>query len=438
MIKKIILFFLCFFTAIPTYAVDINELNLAFFEKFNDEHLVYYINKAIENNHSAKQATSRVEQYRREVEYSFGKELPSLSVSANYLGIKVPQLDNFKLKKNAFVLPFTVNYEADFLLKNRDKTKSAKKSFYASLYDEKAVYISLLSDVAAVYTNILEYDNLLKLSYIDIEIYTGLLNSKIREYERGTAALTDLNNAYQNLENIKNEYEDFKKQREILLMELAVLTGISPLEINDFQRGELETFEYNGILPDEFESDVIFSRPDVMSVEALLEKAKIDVRVARKEFLPTFNITGLWVFNTIAPGTFFSWESSLAAIFAGAAQDIFSGGRKIANLKLQKAKYEEIFEKYRQTDLDAVKEVNSALCIIKQDTIVDKNTLKKLDFEYKNFNSAKQKLNRGVISNSEYLISRSNLSNIKKEAAKAKTERLIDFFTLYKAVGGKL
>ena len=116
----------------------------------------------------------------------------------------------------------------------------------------------------------------------------------------------------------------------------------------------------------------------------MLEKAKIDVRIARKDFLPTFNITGLWVFNTIAPGTFFSWESSLAAILAGASQDIFMGGRKIANLKIQKAKYEELFEKYRQTDLEAVKEVNTALCLIKHDTIIDKNTKQKLQYEYQN------------------------------------------------------
>lgn len=48
------------------------------------------------------------------------------------------------------MLPFQVNYEADFLLKNRDKTRSYKKAFEASRFEEKAVIISLLSDVATV------------------------------------------------------------------------------------------------------------------------------------------------------------------------------------------------------------------------------------------------------------------------------------------------
>lgn len=125
-------------------------------------------------------------------------------------------------------------------------------------------------------------------------------------------------------------------------MQFAVLIGRSADSANSIERGSIDNFEYNSVIPNEIVSDVIFSRPDVKRAEMALEKAKIDIRVARKEFLPRFNITGIWAFNTIAPGTFFSWESSLAALLAGATQDIFAGGRKIANLKFKKAKYEEL------------------------------------------------------------------------------------------------
>ena len=438
MFKKVILIIAIFLLANSAFAIDKSELNSEFFNRFNDECLVYYINQALENNHSAKQSAYIVEQYRQQVKYSLGKELPSFSVSANYLGVHVPKLDNFQLKQNAFILPFIVNYEADFLLKNRDKTRSTKKAYEASKFEEKAVYIALLSDVATVYTNILQYDTLLGLAQEKIDIYINLLNSDTRKYKRGIINTTQLNNTKKNLETAKNEYANLKKQQEVLLMQLAVLSGISPDENVTLQRGNLETIEYKGTLPCEIPSDVIFSRPDVMSVEAQLEKAKIDIRVARKEFLPNFNITGIWIFNTIAPGSFFSWESSLAAILAGATQDIFMGGRKIANLKIQKAKYEELFEKYRQTDLEAVKEVNTALCFIKHDTETDSNTIKKLNYEYQNLNSSKRKFNQGVISQPEYLNELSKFISLQNDAVNTKTQRLVNYFTLYKAVGGKL
>ncbi len=123
---------------------------------------------------------------------------------------------------------------------------------------------------------------------------------------------------------------------------------------------------------------------------------------------------------------------------AGATQDIFTGGKKVANLKTQKAKYEELFEDYRQTDLNAVKEVNTALCFVKHDTEIENNSNAKLILEEKNFNNSEKKYNRGVISYPEYINEKSRFESAAQDAANAKTQRIVNYFTLYKAVGGRL
>ena len=398
-----------------------------------------YVNEAIDNNHNAKQATIRVEEYRQGVKTQLANELPSFSVSADYLGIHSPKFNpNLSVSKNAFVLPFMVNYEADILLKNRDKTKSVKKTYEMSKFDEQSVYLALLADVATVYTNILEYDKLIEEQEKIVDNYNQILNDDNKKLARGVINTTELNNSTSKLEDANITLENLLKQREILLMQFAVLIGRSAENSNNIARGSIDDFEYSAVIPSEIESDVIFSRPDVKRAEAGLEKAKIDIRVARKEFLPRFNITGIWAFNTIAPGSFFSWESSLAALLAGATQDIFAGGRKIANLKFQKAKYEELFEQYRQTNLDAVKEVNTSLCIIKHDTQVENGANEKLKLEAINLNSADKMLNQGVISKSQYLNSENLYISKDMASTKAKTQRLVNYYTLYKTVGGKI
>lgn len=437
-LKNILLVFVMLFFAQCAFAVDVQELNIDFFKRFNDENLNCYIQQALNNNHDLKKAGQVVEQYRQQTKYSLGQELPSLSVSANYLGIKVPELDNFQLKDNAFVLPFMASYEADFLLKNRDKTKAVKKTYEAAKFNEKAVYLALLSDVATVYTNILQYDDLIEKQSEALKIQEEILKRNNKKFERGVIGTTELNNSKKNVEFAKNNLEKLQKERETAVMQLAVLCGNSSSEISDMKFGDLDNFEYSGEIPKEIISDVIFSRPDVKAAEANLEKAKIDVRVAKKEFFPTFNIVGVWAFNTIAPGTFFSWESSLAAILAGATQDIFKGGRKIANLKIQKAKYEELFEEYNQTNLDAVKEVNTALCIIKHDKQIEDNTKSELNLEMQNFKNSEKKIAQGVISEPEYLIEENKLINSQVNYTQAKTQRIVNYFTLYKAVGGQL
>jgi len=431
-------FFVSLFMVQSVFAYDNKDLNIVFFNRFNDDCLTYYIKTALENNHDLKKAGYVVEQYRQQAKYSLGNELPSFSVSANYLGIKIPKLDNFQLKQNAFILPFMANYEADLLLKNRDKTRSAKKSYEASKFEEKTVYIALLTDVATVYTNILQYDELIEIQNQKVDIYFQMLKRDVKKFDRGVIDSSQLNRSKQNYETSKNDLEKLLKERDTLLLQLAVLAGCSPEGVDGLNRGDLLSFEYKGVIPSQVNSDVIFARPDVMAAETKLEKAKIDVRVARKEFLPTFNITGLWVFNNIAPGSFFSWESSLAALLAGASQDIFAGGKKVANLRMQKAKYQELFEEYRQTDLEAVKEVNTSLCFVKHDTAIDANTKNKLQYEINNFNNIQKKYNRGVVSYPDYLDAQLKLLSQEKEAAQTKTQRLVNYFTLYKAVGGKL
>ena len=442
MYKKVILTILILFISPVCFAVDRKDLNIEFFNRFNDDYLFQYVNEAIENNHNAKQATIRVEEYRQGVKSQFANELPSFSVAANYLGIHSPKFNpNLSVSKNAFVLPFIANYEVDILLKNRDKTRSAKKSYEMSKFDEQSVYLALLSDVATVYTNILEYDKLIEEQEKIVNNYNQILNDDNKKLSRGVINTTELNNSKTNVEQANITLENLVKQREVLLMQFAVLIGrgVNAETINsDIPRGNIDNFEYNAVIPNEIVSDVIFSRPDVKRAETALEKAKIDVRVARKEFLPTFNITGIWAFNTIAPGSFFSWESSLAALLAGATQDLFTGGRKIANLKFQKAKYEELFEQYRQTDLDAVKEVNTSLCIIKHDTEIENKTKEKLSLVSKNLHNADKMLNREVISKTQYINSENQYINKDMDLTKAKTQKLVNYYTLYKTVGGKL
>lgn len=439
MIKKIISAFIiliCLSQSVLAY--DYANLNLEFFNKFNDDNLNYYINSALENNHELKKTEYVIEQYRQQVKYSFSKELPTFSVGANYLGIHTPKFGSYGLSDNAFVLPFVASYEADFLLKNRDKTKSYKKSYEAATYEQKAVYLSLLSDLATVYTNILQYENLISNQRKIVSNNEKILLHSQKLFNHGIISTSELNNSKKQVEDSKAQLNKLEKEQKILLIQLAILSGISPANYNDFKYGNLNNFEYSGTIPDEIASDIIFSRPDVMAAEAKLEKAKIDIRVARKEFFPRFNITGVWAFNTIFPGNFFSWESSLALLLAGATQDIFQGGRKVANLRFQKAKYEELFEDYKQTDLNAIKEVNTALCFVKYDTNTEKNVRQKLSYQNTNFQNEQKKYNRGIISAIEILESENQKLAVENELTKAKTQKLINYFTLYKAVGGKL
>src|SRR5574344_240586 len=160
MFKKVLFIFVILIFCQSCFAYEFK--NTEFFNNFNDTYLTQYINQALNNNHELKATNQKVEQYRQQVKVSFSKELPSLSVGANYAGFHVPVLDNFTLSDNAFILPFMASYEPDFLLKNRDRTKSVKKTYEAVQEDGKSIYIYLLTNVAKNYINIIQNNELTK------------------------------------------------------------------------------------------------------------------------------------------------------------------------------------------------------------------------------------------------------------------------------------
>ncbi len=413
-------------------------VNMEFWKSFNDDCLFDYISRALHNNHDARKASWKVEEYRQTVKKTFGNELPFAIVSPSYAGTHIPDIGTFSLQKNSFILPFIAGYEADFLLKNRDKTKSSKKDYEATQYEEKSAYISLAGDVASAYINLMRQDKMIELQNTRIKNLSEINTRDSHRLQRGIISDDLMNQSTQNLQNAKNDLNDMLKMRETTLTQLAVLIGESPDNINSLQRCKLDNFGNHINPPDYIESDVIFARPDVMQAEKNLEKAKIDVRVARKELLPRFNIFGIWAFSTATPGTFFSWDSSIAALLASASQDLFMGGRRIANLNIMKSRYEQSLEAYKQTDLNAFKEVNDSLYNQKNDDAIYKRALSNYNLENDNYRQSQHRYKRGTISYPELLNTNNILLDSAQTLAEKKTTKLIDYITLYRAAGGQL
>lgn len=423
---------------------DVNNLqekldyvNIGWWQNFNDPILNEYIYKAIQCNHNAKEASWKVEEYRQFVKMSFGKELPTLSVGGNFYEVHWPE-HIVGVKNDIFAVPLQAKYEADVFLKNRDKTKATQKTYEASKFEEKGIYISLATDVATVYLNIIKFDKQICLQEELVKVKFEKLRRSQKKYSRGVIPAETLNNSQKEYESAKSDLDELLKSREKSLTQLAVLTGESPECISCLKRTSLDDFEYKAVLPCAISSDVIFSRPDVLAVEKKLDKAKIDVRVARKEFLPTFNITGIYALSNIGASGFGSWGSTLAALAACATLDLFKGGTKVANLKIYKSRYEQMFQEYMQTDLTALKEVNDSLFMLRHDIQIDKNTNKNLILQKDNYNRATNKYKSGTISYPDLLTQCELLIGSEQSEVSSKVTRIVDYFTLYKAVGGKL
>lgn len=411
------------------------DVNLEWWKNYKDEYLEGYIVKAIDNNQDLKIATLKVEEARQNVKLQFSKELPSAYVAPGPALIK----NQYETSSMGMMsLPFLVSYELDIFGKNHDKTKSVKKMHEVSKLNEKAVYIAVASQVGATYFNIVRLDKIIAIQNQIIGDRKQIFELMKQRNKEGITSVADLTRAEKAYVMAVADLSDLEKTRASLLNSLAVLTGDSPNNISEYKRISYDELTYKKAIPESISSEIITQRPDYLAAEKQVEKAGLDVKIAKKEFLPTFNIIGLLMYSASSPGAGMSWTNALAALGGGALLPIFTGGAKVASLRLNKNKYEQILQGYYKTNLVAIQEVNDSLSALKLDNEKYQKNLKSYGMQKADYKYMQTRYDQGVMSKLDLIQQKETLLVMNQMVVSSKTSCYIDQISLYKAVGGKL
>ena len=409
-------------------------VNMNWWSNFNDDLLNEYIEKAILNNYDLKMATINVEEYYQNVKLQFANELPSTVAGFGPGFFKAPGMTN---TSSAFGLPVIVQYEADIFLKNHNKTKAVKKLYEGSKLDERAAYISVASAVGSTYFNIVNLDKMISLQEEIVKIRQDIYNLMLARNKEGLTSTADTIKANKALVAGQTDLIELKKNREKMLHQMCVLIGESPENTSSIKRNSLDKMNYQLAIPTQIPSEIITQRPDYMRAELMVEKAGIDVKVAKKEFLPAINILGGALFNASDLGSLFTTKNMLLGVGGGLMTPLFQGGSLIANLKLKKATYERILQDYYKTNLTAIQEVNDSLVASRLDKDKMAQTIKQYNLEKSDYKYNEKKYNQGTISKLDLIQYQENLLTIEKLVAQQKVECMTDAISLYKATGSK-
>lgn len=433
-------FFPCFLISISLFFLTskAEALNLKWFDNFQDPNLTKYILMAIEQNKDVEIARKNILKYRQEKNLSLSKLFPELNVGANYALLKIPAstIPNTDIQPNSFILPFNFNWELDYLLKNYNRVEQAKLDIENSILELESTGLIAATDTASAYFNV---SNLNK----QIEEGEKILNSNKKIYEAykkmlkiGAVNIVDVNLKEEIYLNSLNNLNNLKKQRGVFLTNLAYLTGNSPYNLDEMEITPIDKINFKGNYPKNLVGSVICNRPDIKKLENEIKKAKIDITIAKKDFLPKITIIGLMSFSTIVQN--FGWDGVFAALVAGATQNIFDGGKRIFNFKLSKVEYETKIENYLKADLNALKEVNESLYTLKKDYESLLNGEKNINLAEINFNKANKMYNCGKSSYLDYLDESNVYTNSNISYYNLKNQNFINLISLYKAVGGEL
>lgn len=419
---------------------DLQYMNLTWWQKFNDQKLNDYLMTIYKNNPDLKIATIKNKQSQQVMKQAFANQLPQLyfngTMQREFTGstqrfgeVVIPDYNQAH-----YILPLTMSYEVDLWGENYLKTKSLKKQIEMTTQDERASYISISSNFASNYYTLVGIDKLIQNQKDLLEIEQNIVNLEEQKYNSGLCPIAEVLSEKQSLTQMQERLNSLEERQDIVVNQLITQLG-------DRMLTKIDRSNYDSIsaipTPNEISTEYIGNRPDVQKAELYIQKTGIDIKVARRDFLPKFRVYGQIGFNSYDWCRIFAPHTFLSTAGVAPSLDLFTGGYKKAVLKYNKLEYEKALQIYEKAILTSIQELNDAMMSIKT---ANSNYEKSKE----RFNLEKEKLD---LSNNQYKIGgRAKLDNMKdqqniliveEDMVTNNINRVISTINLYKATGGK-
>ena len=457
--KKIVwlLIILCIITQTQVFAIQEthNHLNIhikkskkqpekvfslnPFWESYNDELLNGYISDALENNLDIKIAKTRIKESEAILGTVNAERLPQLSINPSIYPYKtISRWTGLYASHNMLYFPLLLDWELDIFGKLSDKVKSSKYEVKIAEQDLNIAKLSLAAEITASYFNIIHTDALINNYKELISNLNETIKLKRQLYDGGLISYDNLYTTEYELVNKQNEYNSLLKKREILLHQFSVLRGISPENNTNIERSIITTLKLPFDINTSIQSDLIYNRPDVMQAELGLKKAAIDVKVAKKMFLPSVNLNEMIGYEALRGSRIFNWESTVYQLGAGALLDLYTGGYKMSYLKYNKEVATEKLHQYNNTLLTSFCEIENALSSLKTDSDSYDEFYKAMQKSNHYYQVANTRYINGTGNRIDELDARRQVLINENSMYTAKICTLIDTVDIYKSLGGSI
>lgn len=259
---------------------------------------------------------------------------------------------------NDYSVSGAVSWEPDLWGRVRRSVQGSQAALQASAADVAAVRLSLQSTLAQTYFRVLSADAQARLLDSTVNAYARSLAMVENRLRVGTVPQSDVEAARTQLENARARLLAQQRDRAQLENALAVLLGVPP---SSFSLSGARSLPSVPTVPVGLPAQLLQRRPDVVAQERRVAQANAQIGVAQAAWFPDLTLSaqagfrsGQWAQWLTAPASFWALGPALALT-------LFDGGAREAQLQDARAAYDEAVAGYRQTVLDALREVEDYL-----------------------------------------------------------------------------
>lgn len=256
------------------------------------------------------------------------------------------------------------------------------------------------------------------------------------QFQLGSASRANVLAQYAQLSQTRATLPPLEKQLYQTRNLLAVLVGKFPDEIDSLPKFDLQALELPRELPLSLPSALARQRPDVRAAEALLHAASAQVGVATANLFPQITLTGAYGPTSTSLGDLFHSDSVVWNLGAGLLQPLFHGGELSAKRRAAVAAYDQAMANYRETVLQAFRNVADALRALEADAQALAAQAEAEDAALKSLDITKEQFRLGAVSYLSLLDAERQYQQTRISLVQAQAARFADTAALFQALGG--
>jgi len=258
---------------------------------------------------------------------------------------------------------FQASYELDLWGRLRSQADAAAFMAEATLNDWRAVGLSLESDIAITYFQLLALREKLAVQRDILSTAQQTLNYIEKQQQAGAASTLDLARERSDVASMKARTKELERQMSAAKNALNNLLGVAttPKELDRLIAEDSITELKPPVVVPGLPSNLLLRRPDILKAEASLKAANANIGAARAAFLPVVNLIAQGGWQSDELHSLFRPTSTLYSLAASFVTPIFQGGRLMAQHDATTARKEELIARYQQTVLSAFLEIDTAI-----------------------------------------------------------------------------
>ena len=408
--------------------------DLPWWQVFQDPQLQELIRTALKENYDLQLAAERITAARAQVTITRSHQFPQVQGNANFSGGKDASTQS---KFNILGLTADAAFQLDLFGRLRRATEAARAQLLATQDARSTVVLTLVSDVASDYFQLLDLDLQLRITRDTVKTQEESVKLTQLRLDHGVATKLDVLQAQQVLDSANAQIPELERQIGQEEDAISILLGHYPESV---RRGRpLAEQPLPPEVPPGMPSSLLERRPDIRQVEQELIAANAEIGVAKAAFFPQISLTGSGGGAFGRSTLFSSMMSSQTGIWsygAQVSQPIFTGGALRGNLKLAESQHRQELIAYQQVIQLAFRDVSDALIgyqKLHQVRAAQEITVKDLR---DTVDTSLVRYRGGITTYLEVLDGQRSLFNAELALAQARGNEYQSLVQLYKALGG--